>query len=160
MFKCSLSMMRGHWSSSAPVPGCRCLWGNGLLLGPSLIGSIQTLSSLMGLFAALLWTQTPQAPLSADKRPQGDTCRNLVVFRSPNISFGLTVCLYELVLDKSNTLRQRKLIFNTKALNALICLSLLSDFLSAPLSSESTDSCWRQASLTAPNKKTASHCRF
>lgn len=36
-----------------PVCGVR-----GLLPGCSLIGSIQGLSSLMGLFAALLWTQT------------------------------------------------------------------------------------------------------
>ncbi|KAF3849209.1 hypothetical protein F7725_015706 [Dissostichus mawsoni] len=56
------------------------MWGNGLLLGPSLIGSIQTLSSLMGLFAALLWTQTHLEPPGAlSSRPEGDTCPNMVL---------------------------------------------------------------------------------
>lgn len=60
-----VSTTRGSLIRAGPSPGRCCLWGNGLLLGPSLIGSIQTLSSLMGLFAALLWTQThlqPPAP--------------------------------------------------------------------------------------------------
>lgn len=99
-----------HWSSSAPVRGHCCLWGNGLPPVPSLIGSIQTLSSLMGLFAALLWTQTHLGPPRAlTGRLQGDTCPNLVGLRYPHISFGPTVCLYQFVgIDKTLQSEQDK----------------------------------------------------
>lgn len=109
-----------YWSSSAPVSGCCCLCGKGLLLSLSLIGSIQTLSSLMGLFAALLWTQTHLGtPPGRWQEGYMETRPNPVVLRCPSISFGLTVCLYPFILRIKSTTDPNKWSFNTTAVKEI-----------------------------------------
>ena len=66
----------------------------------------------MGLFAALLWTQTHLGPPRAlTGRLQGDTCPDLVGLRYPHISPGPTVCLYQFVgVDKTLQSEQDELL--------------------------------------------------